>query len=223
MERAAAPSYAALLPDDATRGQPRIRRLFAPTTDVRTPDQLQRLLATIEALREESGENVSKLKAWLSAQQKGVQAWLHKHQPLHTRRLECTHTVLTILQLGAGDLGRALNALQLADDNSLLLILPQLCDAIVQQTTALSPEQRAVLRAFLLRYAATSQHAALHIYWYIRAAMPSTPRAAPDSPKPGRHRRNNSGGSSFGGGSFGGGGGGGGGSRGRRRRRDHAD
>ena len=50
---------------DGSRPLPAVRRLFAPTSDVHTPEHLQRLLSTIETLREESGENVAKVNATL--------------------------------------------------------------------------------------------------------------------------------------------------------------
>ena len=61
------------------------RSLFSATTDVRTPEHVQRLISTIETLRDESGDNVHKLRVWVQQQQKELQSWLKKQQPLQVR------------------------------------------------------------------------------------------------------------------------------------------
>ena len=189
-------------PRTRSREREQVRRgLFTPTSDVSSPEHLQRLLSTIETLREESGDNVQKLKAWVQEQQRcasqpnrrrpplvqgspeslvtathvarcrGLQAWIHKQQPVPTRRLDCVGCILHMLQgeQMSGDLLASLDSLMRLDEGTLLSYLPLLCDAVVLDTGYLSQEQRASVRAFLLSYAAASQHAALHICWYLRA------------------------------------------------------
>ena len=120
-------------PINAGGSKPRAQRArrFAPTSDVRTPEHLQSLLRTIETMREESGDNVQKLKAWLLAQQREMQAWLRRQQPMPARRLECVHALMVLLQSGTGDLQQTLDELVRLDERAVLPVLPQLCDALV--------------------------------------------------------------------------------------------
>ena len=63
------------------------RPLFAHSSDVRSPEHLQRLLSTIESLREESGDATQKLTAWLYAQQREMQSWLRSRHPPQASRI----------------------------------------------------------------------------------------------------------------------------------------
>ena len=160
-------AYAELEPR-AAAPRCRSRSSFAPTSDVHSAEHLQRLLATIDALQEHGGENVQKVRGWLAAQSEQVQSWFRQKQPLHCRRLDATHAVMRLLQgegAYAGALIAALDELRRLDDGALLVAIPQLCDALVQQTAGLGGDARAELRTFLLAYSAASQHAALHIGW----------------------------------------------------------
>ncbi len=177
------------------RSRPRTWGRFAPTADVRNPEHLHRLLATIEGMREESGENVQKLRAWLAAQQREMSAWLRKQAPVHARRhaalarLGACHAVTQLLHAGEGDAAHVLHELLRLDEGAVIGLLPQMCDVLVLRCGALPDRERLVLRAFLIHLCTTSQHIALHVCWYLRALVPpqSAARSLPRSPR--AHKR----------------------------------
>ena len=145
--------------------RPARRHVFTSTTDVRTPEHLQKLLTAVETGRDEIGDNVVKLKAWLLAQQHEMQGWLRKQQPLPTRRLEAVHALLCVLHSGVGDVAAAIDEVVDVEDAVLCDCVPQLCDVVLSGTGALDEQSREVVRRALLALCSRSQHAALLICW----------------------------------------------------------
>ena len=75
---------------------------------------------------------------------RGLQSWIHKQQPIHTRRLDCIGPILQMLQgeEGSGtDMLTALDSLMRLDESTLLTYLPLLCDAVILETGFVSEGQ----------------------------------------------------------------------------------
>ena len=184
------------------------RRAFAPTIDVRTPEHLASLLDTIEHLQggahdavdSESSDSMTKLRAWMHAQQREVLAWVSRRpsQP-QARRLDAARALATLLLRAEGDVDQVVHQLARLDEPSLLVLLPHICDALVLQCGPMGAEscqaQRQRLCAFVLQLCVASQHVALHVCWYIRAMMTPMPRdggsVSDESPRIGRRGHEN--------------------------------
>lgn len=147
-------------------------------------DAQEPLVSPARTFRAPEGGDLQAVKAWIQAQQSFVRGWLRQQQlkvaspPL--RRLEISHGLVRLLLAGGDGLQSLLDQFVHLDEQSILRMVPQITDVVVLGSGSLDLRQCQMLRRFLLCLCSNSQHAALHVCFYLRAMT--------QQEEPGHHR-----------------------------------